>query len=152
VTFATGIQLETIGVGTFAKTRITSINIPASIKAIQGSYDNGAFQNCKSLSVVTFESGSQLTSIGQYTFYAADMITSITIPASVTDIGNSAFDSNSNLREFILNRSDTQLTTIGSSIFYSVYSLIIKVPAIRVDDYKVAPGWSAYADIIVAIE
>ena len=50
------------------------------------SIDSNAFNGCISLTSVSFESGSQLTSIGWNAFHSTDL-TTITIPASVTSIG-----------------------------------------------------------------
>jgi hypothetical protein len=69
-------------------TVITAVHIPASVTSISG---YSAFQYCSNLVTVTFAEGSQLTSIGGYTFAFCTKLTSITIPASVTSIGSSAF-------------------------------------------------------------
>ena len=61
VTFAEGSKLESIGECAFVSTRLTSVEIPASV-----------------------------TSIGDYAF-GSTLLTSIEIPASVTSIGNDAF-------------------------------------------------------------
>ena len=71
----------------FQETALTSITIPASVTSI----DEGAFSWTDALTTVTFETGSQLTSIGDYAFQGLGAITSITIPANVTSIGNEAF-------------------------------------------------------------
>ena len=63
----------------------TSYTIPATVISIgEGAFDETA------LTTVTFAPGSQLTSIGDWSFYGA-AFTSITIPASVTSIGAGAF-------------------------------------------------------------
>ncbi len=65
---------------------ITDIHIPSHIRSI-GSY---AFRN-SDLEKITFEKGSQLTSIGDYAFEYVDNLKSIVIPSSVTSIGWNAF-------------------------------------------------------------
>ena len=99
VTFEEGSQLTEIADGDFDYsdyscygvfsdcTSIESITIPNSVTSI-GFY---AFYNCDSLTSVTFEEGSQCTSIGKDAFKACDSLTSITIPSSVTWIGKDAF-------------------------------------------------------------
>ena len=63
----------------------TSYTIPATVTSIgYGAFDETA------LTSVTFAEGSQLASIGDWSFYGA-AFTSITIPASVTSIGEGAF-------------------------------------------------------------
>ena len=106
-------------------TTITSITIPASVISI-GDY---AFKACSSLTMVTFEPGSQLTTIGKYAFAIYSNIdneddsivytvplTSITIPASVTSIGNNAFQGCTHLTtvEF---EAGSQLTSIEEYVF-----------------------------------
>ena len=74
-----------------------SVTIPESVTEIE----NSAFYNCDTLSNVTFESGSQLASIGGSAFSSTGL-TSIIIPASVTSIGNRAFSSCSSLSSVVL--------------------------------------------------
>jgi hypothetical protein len=64
-----------------------SVEIPNSVTSI----GNFAFYNATSLTSITFEADSLLTSIGDYAFYEATSLTSITIPDSVTSIGSYAF-------------------------------------------------------------
>ena len=52
----------------------------------------GIFANCTSLKKVTFETGSKLTILPTYCFYGCTALTTITIPASVTQIGHRAFE------------------------------------------------------------
>ena len=77
---------------------LVSIEIPASVETIE----TGAFANCTALKTVTFEKGSQLKRIvgdsyGVYKEYPhgafeyCSALTSIEIPASVTEIGTNAF-------------------------------------------------------------
>ena len=59
--------------------------------------NNGVFSECSNLESVTFAEGSQLTSIGNYSFYGCSSLTSIEIPSGVTSIGSSAFYDCNNL-------------------------------------------------------
>ncbi len=52
---------------------------------------SSAFSGCDSLTTVTFGDNSQLTSIGSYAFYNCDSLTEIVIPKGVTSIGSWAF-------------------------------------------------------------
>ncbi len=70
-----------------ASSNIINLQIQAGVTKI----NNSAFGNCGSLSVVTFESNSQLTSIGNYAFYACRSLYNFVIPENVTDIGKFAF-------------------------------------------------------------
>ncbi len=62
-----------------------------------GSSGYPIFKNCKNLSSVTF--GKNVEKIPAYTFYGCNGLTSINIPDSVTEIGDSAFRDCSGLKE-----------------------------------------------------
>ena len=81
---------------------------------------NSAFWNTR-LESVTFETGSNLTSIGESAFASCYGITAITIPASVTSIGDSAFW-NTGL-ETVTFAPNTELKTIGQGAFSACTSL-----------------------------
>jgi hypothetical protein len=69
-----------------------------SVISIQGRDDNnynGAFSNCSTLTSVTIP--NSITTIGNYTFANCNNLVSISIPNSVTTIGQGAFDNCSNL-------------------------------------------------------
>ena len=127
---------------------LTSVTIPNSVTSI----GNGAYFGCNGLSNVhisdisswcniSFGNGtanplyyashlylngteinnlsvpSSVTSIGNYAFNGCSGLTSVTIPNSVTSIGNSAFSNCTNLKDvycYIGNPSDV---TLGSSAF-----------------------------------
>ncbi len=125
---------------------LTSVNIPNSVTSI----GDGAFQGCHGLTSVTISditawlsisfAGSEsnplcyayhlflngeevkdltipnsVTSIGDYAFQWCSSLTSVTIPNSVTSIGNSAFYYCSNLTSVTIPNS---VTSIGNSAFY----------------------------------
>ena len=73
--------------GFSALEKLTSINIPASVKEI-GDY---AFSYCEKLSSVSFQSGSKLETIGAASFRGCEDLTTMTIPANVTRIEKLAF-------------------------------------------------------------
>ena len=101
---------------------LTEIVIPKSVTTIYGtSSSDGAFGNNETLQKVTFEDGSQLTSIGNYAFYDCSSLTSITIPSGVTSIGSSAFSGCSSLTSITI---PSGVTSIGSYAFSCCYRLI----------------------------
>lgn len=90
-----------------------------------------------------------LTKIGPYCFMSAS-ITQITIPDTVTEIGDGAFDDCSQLASITCLAATPP--TLGSSMFYpSTAGFLIKVPAASVAAYKAADGWKDYASYIVAM-
>ena len=136
-------SITSIGQYAFQYSNLSQITIPASVQTI-GIY---AFFNNISLTTIIFENNSNLTSIGNYAFASdpsTSSLTSINIPASVTSIGDYAFqysnlstitfDVNSlltsigdfafgysnNISEIII---PTSILTIGNNSFYSCASL-----------------------------
>lgn len=92
---------------------------------------------------------SSVTEIGAQSFAQNQGITKVIIPSGVTNIGNYAFFDCGILSQIYIYA--TVPPTIGSRIFSGTSSgLIIYVPASYVNTYKNAPGWSTYADKIVA--
>ncbi len=82
-----GLPVTRIGGGVFQSSKITGVEIPASITEI----DESAFDNCTALQYVTIEEGSQLKKIGSNAFSKCASLTEFTIPASVTTVGSFAF-------------------------------------------------------------
>lgn len=66
---------------------VSEVTIPATVKTIH----KRAFENCRSLTDVTFASYSQLKTIDHWAFYECINLQSIHIPEGVTTIGNGAF-------------------------------------------------------------
>ena len=79
--------LTAIGANTFNQSRLQAIIIPPNVETIETS----AFQNCRSLTNISFEDNSNLKSIGDFSFSGCTSLVSIEIPTSVVIIGNSAF-------------------------------------------------------------
>jgi len=76
---------------------------------------------------VTFAAGSQLTTIGNGVFQET-VLTTVTIPASVTSIGLRAFDNCTNLTSVTF-AAGSQLTTIGENAFHKTGITSITIPA-----------------------
>lgn len=105
-------NVSTIGGNAFAN---CSNLISIDFKAVNFTIDSGAFTNDIALSSITLPSG--MTVIPKNLFYNAKFtsVQKITIPAAVTEIGQSAFDS-SGIQAFEF-ASDSKLTTVGSNAF-----------------------------------
>jgi hypothetical protein len=80
------------------------------------------------LTTVSFESGSQLTSIGPFLFENSGLAT-ITIPSSVTSMGNYAFYLCSSLTSVSF-ESGSQLTSIGQHTFRQSGLTTITIPSL----------------------
>lgn len=99
-------KLSTLGEGAFyGCAKLKSIYVPKSLVSISVRGWYGAFSGCP-LSTITFEEG--IEEIPDNLFYYAD-IESITIPDSVTKIGQAAFSNCSALTEVNLSKNLTQL-------------------------------------------
>ena len=142
--------------------KLTSVTIPASVTSI-GSYafsgcsslktagpigggyniefgwstsiPTDAFEDCNGLTNVTIP--ASVTSIGDYAFAWCSGLTSITIPASVTSIGTDAFRGCSGLTSITIPAS---VTSIGSSAFYSCSGLKTAGPI--GGGYNIEFGWT----------
>ena len=96
-----------------SKADIESVTIGTNVTSIS----NQAFAYCSSLTSVSFESGSQLTSISGYVFSDTGL-TTITIPSSVTSIDNNAFSGVSNFTMNIESGSSLNLTAGSGQTLY----------------------------------
>ena len=90
---------------------------------------------------------SSVTSIGDEVCVGCSNLTSVSIPSSVTSIGDYAFW---NYNTSNITMLATNPPTLGEkNPFYSSDKLIITVPVGYGETYKTAEGWSRYADYIV---
>jgi hypothetical protein len=147
INFEEDSQLTTIGSKAFyCCNNLTSITIPSSAITI----GNSAFECCDSLTTVNFESDSKLTTIGSSAFEYCNSLISITIPSSVTVINWGVFYSCDSLENITLNSEN--LIAYSNLILYDCSKLqAIYVPSDLLNEYKIASGWSAFADLFVAI-
>ncbi len=100
----------TIGENAFKGSKVlSSITIPASDTSIE----NSAFYQCydsskkTGLTTVTFAEDSKLGTIGEQAFYGCKVLSSITIPASVTSIGLQVFQNCSVLESISVDDGNT---------------------------------------------
>lgn len=116
--------------------KLTSINIPSSVKWIGSSAFEGdislsgielskvkvirekAFQDCQGLS--SLDLGSSLLKIDSYAFSHCESIPSITFPLTLKEIGASAFQYNSSLKSLII---PGNVKSIGNYAFFRCESL-----------------------------
>lgn len=127
-----GVPVEVVAIGdnAFSKNQdeinngdkgITAVTIPATVTSMGAM----AFNNCQNLTKVTFDSGSQLTTVGNSCFMECNTLNNIVLPDTVTAIGDYAFGSCSALQTLALPDS---LTTIGINSFYFTGLTAITIP------------------------
>lgn len=93
-------------------TTLKSVTIPAGVTDV-----TYAFRKCTGLESITFEEGSALTSIGKSFAAGCSSLTSVEgVPASVTSIEQSAFDSDYELKTFT---GGENVTTFGAYVFFN---------------------------------
>ena len=111
------------GYNTTSCKELTSVKFPASLTTIEAS----AFAACKNLSTVDFSQCTELTLIGKEVFSGDKSITSVTLPNSLEDLGDNAFNS-CGLTSLDLSNCD-KLIHINDGTFYKNESLeSVKLP------------------------
>jgi hypothetical protein len=104
----------------------TSYEVPLSVTSIADSAFNGG----TSLTSITFDTSSNLISIGNYAFKRCIMLAEIDIPESIQIIGNYAFETCFRLASITFN-APSNLTTIGDSAFDTCIALTsIAIPSL----------------------
>ena len=133
----------------FAPAGLAKYTTPYGVTSI-GDY---AFFDCSSIESVNISEG--VTSIG-YDAFACSGLVSVTIPSSVTSIGDLAFCTCRKLVE-VYCKPTTPPVAIFDDSWWGAFDttadgLEIYVPTESVGAYKVADGWSKYADRIVGYD
>jgi len=91
--------------------KVTKVNFNSALENI----DNDAFQVTTALKEITFEAPSSLNRIGTWVFYMSGL-TKLELPASLKEIGSTAFSKNNNLKTVKI-AANSQLKTIDNGAF-----------------------------------
>ena len=145
VSIAADSQLEIIGSGAFKSTGITDITIPDSTTSI----GSEAFANISGLTFVILDSGSseteaELTTIGARAFNGSGL-TEISIPASVTSIGDQAFANSESLEKFYF-LGDAPL--VGQDAFLQVSEIAEGVVLWTANGFVAGENWNGLQIVI----
>lgn len=105
----------------------------------------------KSVTEITADDLGDITSIGLYAFYDCQNLASITIPASVTAIGDHALQCGSATNQVTITMlGETPPTIQANTMQYDNIAQIV-VPTGTGDTYKAASVWSNFAAKIVEV-
>ena len=182
VTIPEGVAL--IGESAFTSCKnLTSVSFSSGLTTI----GNSAFDACDKLTNINFEKCTNLTAIGSTAFFNAgsdagcspfslvlpeglveigasafngSKISSVTLPSTLSAIGNSAFYRCGSLKTITSKAGNPP--TLGTYVFYDLdasYNFVplksiedIFVPDASVDTYKAADGWDEFSDKIKGIQ
>ncbi|MBQ3007550.1 MAG: leucine-rich repeat protein [Clostridia bacterium] len=119
ITFAENNKLTTVSSLAFCNSKLRSITIPATVTLI----DSQAFQDCASLTSVTFEKRSedQVLQIGNHAFSGCTSLSSINLEDSnIISMGGNVFRDCSTLEKIIMPDS---LINVEGGVFYRCTNL-----------------------------
>lgn len=137
-------SVTAIGIGAFAGCEgLTGITIPTGVTCISAS----TFSRCTSLLSINIP--DSVTAIGMTAFELCQALTSVTISSGVTSIELGAFNGCRGLTSITVEAVFP--ATLGNNVFNNTNNCPIYVPAISVEAYKAASGWSTYSSRIQAI-
>ena len=169
--------VTSIGIYAFSMSGITSATIPGSVTSIISNAfwvcskltainvdennpnycsENGVLFDKDKTTLIQFPSGksgtyvipNSVTSIENFSY--CYLITSVTIPASVTSIEVGAFQSNYGLQSITCLNPDPSKITLGSKVFLNVpvTTCVLRVPVGSYSAYHTAPQWSDFTNIV----
>ena len=91
---------------------------------------------------------NSVTSIGEKTFFSCKGLTSVTIGNSVTSIGLSAFYGCSELLDVYCHAEKVPSTGIDIFVNSPIQKVTLHVPAASIDNYKATEPWRSFGEIV----
>ena len=95
---------------------------------------------------------NSMTSIGNYAFIGCRGLTSVTIPNSVTTIGHSAFDECNILRDVYCYAENVPEAFSSSFPLSSTVTITLHVPEALYESYKATAPWSGFGLIVPIVK
>ena len=121
-----------------------NVNVPAPASKLPSVID-------KSVTAITADDLEGITSIGLYAFYDCQSLTSITVPASVTSIGDHAFQCGSSTNKVTITMLGSTPPAIAATTMHYDNIASIVVPAGASAAYTAAANWSNFAALITEV-
>lgn len=118
-----------------------NVNVPTPTSKLPSVID-------KSVTAITADDLAGITSIGLYAFYDCQNLTSITVPASVTSIGDHAFQCGSSTNKVTITMLGSTPPAIAATTMQYDNIASIVVPAGASAAYTAAANWSNFAALI----
>lgn len=118
-----------------------NVNVPAPASKLPSVID-------KSVTAITADDLAGITNIGLYAFYDCQSLTSITVPASVTSIGDHAFQCGSATNKVTITMLGSTPPAIAATTMQYDNIASIVVPAGASAAYTSAANWSNFAALI----
>ena len=118
-------------------------NIPSTVTSI----GRMAFDGCAHLTSVTLP--ISLTSIGDYAFWSSG-VTTITIPAAVTSIGYSPFAFCAALTSISVNSSNLNFSSLSGVLFNKAQTTLIQAPGALSGSYSIPSTVTSIGDMAFA--
>ena len=162
-------SVTTINDYAFMSTGLTSVSIPSAVTTM-GARPFFSCSNLKTvyweahscndfnertapflyLNITTFSFGNYITKIPAYLCYNLSQVTSVTIPGSITSIGQSAFSGCSGLATITSALAAPQNLTYGAGIFDGVnkQTCVLNIPGGTLALYKATSPWREFFNII----
>ena len=134
VSFSIPDGTKVIGGKAFFFAKLVSVNIPGSVERI----DELAFEFCENLKHIYLHEG--LKTIGENAFYKDKALEKITIPASVTEIGEGFVSKCNELREIIIEPGNGAFAISDGALINVRDGILIAYPAARKAEKVVIPA------------
>lgn len=140
-------SVETLFSSFIGCSSLKEVIIGTGVKELKNTYYDyyGVFQDCTKLTSVTFKTNI-LTSLSSNTFKNCRSLKKIEIPASVTSIGESCFESCSVLSHIYMNA--TTPPTIQANTFSDYTTPTLHVPSSAKTAYTRADNWKNFTNVV----